>query len=90
MLIRLIRLTLYLVYRVADLAILIYCIASWFVRPGTKAYDYYYKLAQIVEPVLLPVRKLLYRLGLTLPIDLSPWITMILLGFVYRILTMFI
>lgn len=90
MLIRFIRTVLYLIFRVADLAILVYCIGSWFIRPGTRAYDYYYKLARIVEPVLLPVRKLLYRLGLNLPVDLSPWITIILLGFIYRILVMFI
>ena len=90
MLIRFIRTVLYLIFRVADLTILVYCIGSWFIRPGTRAYDYYNKLARIVEPVLLPVRKLLYRLGLNLPVDLSPWITMILLVFIYRILVMFI
>ena len=90
MLIRFIRTLLYLIYRAADLAILFYCIGSWFIRPGTRAYDHYYKLARIVEPMLLPVRKLMYRLGLQLPIDLSPWITIILLGFIYRILVMLI
>lgn len=81
---------LYLVFRVADLAILVYCIGSWFVRPNTPAYDLFVKLAQIVEPVLYPVRKLMYRLGWKLPIDLSPWITMILLGLIYRLLVVFI
>ena len=90
MLFRFIRTVLYLIFRVADLAILVYCIGSWFIRPVSRAYDYYYKLARIVEPMLLPVRKLMYRLGLNLPIDLSPWITMILLGFIYRILVMLI
>lgn len=90
MLLGLIRSALYLVYRVADLAILVYCIASWFVRPGNRAYDYFVKLARIVEPMLLPVRKLLYRFNINLPIDLSPWITMILLGIVYRLIAAFL
>ena len=90
MLLGLIRSVLYLAYRVADLAILVYCIASWFVRPGSRAYEYYGKLARIVEPMLLPVRKLMYRLNINLPIDLSPWITMILIGFVYRVLAAFL
>ncbi|MCR5010022.1 MAG: YggT family protein [Clostridia bacterium] len=90
MLIRLIRTALYLVFRVADLAILVYCVASWFVRPGDRVYDLFVKLARIVEPVLYPVRKLMYRLGIDLPVDLSPWITMILLGFIYRLLVVFI
>lgn len=86
MLIRLIRTALYLIFRVADLAILVYCIASWFVRPGDRVYELFVKLARVVEPVLYPVRKLMYKLGWNLPIDLSPWITMILLGFIYRLL----
>ena len=90
MLIRLIRTALYLIFRVADLAILVYCVASWFVRPGDRAYDLFVKLARVVEPVLYPVRKLMYRLGINLPVDLSPWITMILLGFIYRLLVVFI
>ncbi len=90
MLIRLIRTALYLVFMVADLAILVYCVASWFVRPGDRVYDLFVKLARIVEPVLYPVRKLMYRLGIDLPVDLSPWITMILLGFIYRLLVVFI
>ena len=86
MLVRLIRIILYYVYRIADLAILVYCVGSWFIGPNSRAYEYYIKLARIVEPVLLPVRKLMYRLGINLPIDLSPWITMILIGFIYRLL----
>ena len=86
MLFRLIRISLYYIYRIVDLAILVYCIGSWFITPRTRAYEYYIKLARIVEPVLLPVRKLMYRLRIDLPVDLSPWITMILIGFIYRIL----
>ena len=90
MLVRLIRVTLYYVYRAADLAILVYCIGSWFITPQSRAYEYYVKLARIVEPILLPVRKLMYRLRINLPVDLSPWITMILIGFIYRLLVSFI
>ena len=86
MLIGIIRLALYYFYRLLDLAILVWCIMSWIVRPGDRLYGFYYKLGSYLEPLFLPVRKILYRLRLNLPIDLSPWITMILLGFIYRLL----
>ncbi|MBR5730484.1 MAG: YggT family protein [Firmicutes bacterium] len=81
-----IRLALYWFWRLLDLAILVYCIMSWIVTPGSRLYRFYYKLGCYLEPLFVPVRKLLGRLRLSLPIDLAPWITMILLGFVYRIL----
>ena len=86
MLVGIIRLALYYIFRVLDLAILVWCILSWFVTPGSRLFGFYYKLGSYLEPLFLPVRKILYRLRVDLPIDLSPWITMILLGFIYRIL----
>ena len=86
MLITLLSYGLYYLYRILDIAILVYCVASWFVRPGTKAYYYYGKLAALLEPLFMPVRKLLYKLRLNLPVDLSPWITLLLLGVVYRLI----
>ena len=77
---------LYYLYRLIDLAILAYCILSWFARSNYKLYQIYQWLGRFLEPMFVPVRKLMYRLNINLPVDLSPWITMILLGFVYRIL----
>ena len=86
MLIGIIRAALYYFYWLLDLAILVWCIMSWIVTPGSRLYGFYYKLGSYLEPLFVPVRKILYKLRVDLPIDLSPWITMILLGFVYRIL----
>ena len=85
-----IRLILYYFYRLLNLAILLYCVLSWFVRPGTRLYDIYVKMAYFLEPLFLPVRKLLSRSRLNLPVDLSPWLTTILIGFIFRIIISFI
>ena len=86
----LIRIILYYIYRILNLAILIYCILSWFVRPGTRLYDIYVKMAYFLEPLFVPARKLLSRFNLNIPVDLSPWLTMVFIGFIYRILVSFI
>ena len=78
---------LYYIYRLLDFAILAYCILSWIAGSNYKLYKIYSWLGKYLEPIFTPVRKLMYRLNINLPFDLSPWITMILLGFVYRILT---
>ena len=80
------RLFLYLIFRVLELAILAYCIMSWFVRPGTKAYDIYVKMAYYLEPMFKPAKKLLSRFNINIPIDFSPWITMIFINIIYRII----
>ena len=83
---RIILILLYYVYRILDLAILAYCILSWIAAPGSRLFEFYRKLAYYIEPLFIPARKILYKLRLNIPIDLSPWLTMILLGIVYRIL----
>ena len=77
---------LYLIYRLLNLSIFVYCILSWIAGSNYKIYKIYMWLGRFLEPLFVPVRKLMYRLNLNLPIDLSPWITMLLLGLVYRVL----
>lgn len=79
-------LIIYYAFRVVDLAILVYCILSWFVRPGSRAFDLYRKLGYYLEPLFRPARKLLSRFNLNIPIDLAPWVTMLLLSVLCRIL----
>ena len=86
----LLRIVLYYLYRLLNLAILLYCILSWFVRPGTRLYDIYVKMAYFLEPLFVPARKLLSRFNLNIPVDLSPWLTMVLVGIIYRVLVSFI
>lgn len=60
-----------LVLRVANFALLIYCVMS-FVMPGN---DLYRKAAQYVEPLLRPIRLKLWQWFpalRNLPVDLSP------------------
>lgn len=73
-------------FRIFDLAIFAYCILSWFVRPGTRAFDIYRKLGYYLEPTFKPARMLLSRFNLNIPIDLAPWLTLVLASIVCRIL----
>ena len=86
----LLRIVLYYFYRLLNLAILLYCIFSWFVAPGTRLYDIYVKMAYYLEPLFVPARKLLSRFNLRIPVDLSPWLTMVFIGVIYRIIVSFL
>jgi len=80
-------LAIYYFFRVINIAILVYCIGSWFVRPGTKFFMYYRKLGYLLDPLFRPARTLLNKLGAyRLGIDFSPWLTCILLNFVYNLI----
>lgn len=85
-----IRWLIYIVFRVLDLAILAYCIMSWFVRPGTRAFEIYRKMAYYLEPLFKPARKILSRFNLNIPIDLAPWLTLVLLTIIYRVISFII
>ena len=85
-----IRIIIYYAFRVLDLAIFAYCILSWLVRPGSRAFEIYRKLGYYLEPLFKPARMLLSRFNLNIPIDLAPWITMILASLICRILLIII
>ena len=82
------RLLLFIVFRLFELAVFAYCIMSWFVRPGTQLYDIYVKMAYYLEPIFKPFRNLLARLNLNIPIDFSPWLALIAASLLYRVLAM--
>ena len=95
MLLRLINIILYYFFRIVSLAILVYCIMSWFVRPGSRAFEFYRKLAYYIEPLFVPARKLLNwiyrRFNLRMiPIDFSPWLTIVFLNIIHRIIILLI
>ncbi len=73
-------------YQVIEYGILAYVILSWFVRPNTKLAEFYMFLARFFEPIMGPVRRLMQPLTYRLRIDFSPWVTIILVRFVYRFL----
>ncbi len=87
---------LYYFYRALNIAILVYCIGSWFVSPGTRLFDYWRKLGYFLEPLFRPARALMEVLRRLirrifpnfrpLPIDFTPWFTVILLEIIFRAL----
>lgn len=85
---RLIVYALYYFVRVLNYAILIYCIMSWFVNPGSKLFYAWKKLEYFLMPIFTPAKLLLSKIRFTrnLPIDFSPWLTVILLNMVYNLL----
>ena len=77
-----------LAIRLANLAMLIYCVLS-FVAPGNEIYR---KASMYIEPILNPIRQKLYGWFPSLrnlPVDLSPlalWLLLDIAGEVVRIL----
>lgn len=66
-----------LLFRVFSAMILVYCVMSWFVRPGTPLYRAYCFLAELVEPLIYPFRKLTAPMAYNTGIDIAPWLTLI-------------
>ncbi len=74
-------------YRIIYYAILVYCIGSWFVAPGTKLFYYWQKLGYYLDPLFRPARFILQKLDLfRIRIDFTPWLTIILLNLVYQLI----
>ncbi len=60
-------------------AMWIYCICSWVLSPFNKVMRF---LGRIVDPVLRPVRNVMFRIFPRMPIDISPIIAGALLNLV--------
>lgn len=58
------------------------CLASWFPIPALR--PVYRFLYEMTEPVLKPFRQLI---GYRMPIDLSPWLAIIVLQLIESMLT---
>jgi len=62
-------------------------VLSWFVRnPYGALYKLQAVLIQLTEPMLMPCRRLLERLGLRGGIDFSPLLAILALGFISRVI----
>ena len=87
-LVYILSIAIYYFFRVLNIAILVFCIGSWFVRPGSKLFYYWRKLGYLLSPLFYPAQFLLNKLHITerLGIDFSPWLTVILLDIVYNML----
>lgn len=78
---------LYLLLNIVRIAFLVYMLLSWIVPQS----DFMRTLGRFFEPVLTPVRNLLYRLIpslRTLPVDLSPLAFLLLLSVVRWLLSL--
>ena len=63
--------------------IIIQCLMSWF--PGARYSKPYEILSMITEPLVGPIRELLFRY-IDIPIDFSPVIAIFLISFVQRLI----
>ena len=66
-----------LLFRVLSSMILVYCIMSWFVRPGSPLYRIYCFLDELVEPLIYPFRKISAGVAYSTGVDFAPWLTLI-------------
>lgn len=73
----------FLLIRILKWFIIIECIMSWF--PGARMSKAYEFITMFTEPILSPIRNILYRY-IDIPIDLSPIIAFFLLDFGMRLL----
>ncbi|MBO5667134.1 MAG: YggT family protein [Firmicutes bacterium] len=69
-----------LLFRVFSTMIVVYCLMSWFVRPYTALYRVYLFLAELVEPLVYPFRKLTGGITQNTGIDFAPWLTLMFFG----------
>lgn len=63
--------------------IIIQCLMSWF--PGARYSKVYDILSSITEPIVGPIRDLLFRY-IDIPVDFSPIIVIFIISFVQRLI----
>jgi len=78
--------------RVYEMCVFARIMLSWIqIDPDNKVIDF---LIKITDPVLLPVRevymRIMDRLNIQIPLDLSPIVVFLLIGFLERILASYL
>ena len=76
----------YFVYRIMSTVVLVYVILSWISGMHPTLAKIYYMLQGVLEPLLRPIRKLLWPLTSRIGLDFSPYVLILILGLIYRIL----
>lgn len=71
--------TLYMFLNIVQWIIIIQCLMSWF--PGARYSRAYETLSMLTEPLLGPIRDLLFRY-IDIPVDFSPIIAIFIISFV--------
>ena len=69
--------------QVIEIGLLIYCVLSWIVPPTNRIMA---TLSRIFDPILAPIRRVLFRIFPRLPIDLSVFVLFILISVVRNLL----
>ena len=69
--------------RILSYALLIYCVLTWILPPYHKVMRLF---ARFVDPLLRPVRSLLFRLFPRMPFDISPLVASLVLRFASSLL----
>jgi|GEM_PF-881935 len=76
-------------HAIISILILIRCIISWL--PNINIYkEPARSIIRIVDIILNPIRKFMYKSGFNLPIDISPIIAIFLINFIARMLRMLV
>jgi uncharacterized protein YggT (Ycf19 family) len=79
-------LALYYFTQVIQYMVLAYVVLSWFSRPGGKTFFIYQKLGELLEPLFAPFRRLTRGFAMRSGLDFSPFLLIIALSVVYRII----
>lgn len=61
-------------------------IMSWFIRPGDRAYAIFAFVRRLTEPILRPFRSIMGRFTMSIGIDFSPVLAIIVISVVNRLL----
>ena len=69
--------------QILSYALMIYCVLSWILPPYHKVMQFFGK---IVDPMLTPVRRVLFRIFPRMPLDLSPIALFFLMNLATRLL----
>jgi YggT family protein len=78
----------YLIY-IMQFLIILRALFSWFPALGLGGGKFYSLLSRLTEPILSPVKKLLYKSNAmrNLPVDISPIIAYFLLALIARLIS---
>lgn len=70
-----------------DLVIVVYCVFSWFMPRNTTIMQI---LTRIVDPILTPIRSMLWRIGAlrSIGLDLAPFVAILLMSVLKRVIYM--
>lgn len=65
--------------QIIEIVLVVYCLLSWFVSPLNRVMQF---LARLMDPLLAPIRRVLFSIFPRLPIDLSVLVLFLLISLV--------